>query len=160
MKDSTENEPELTWNEQMRRLLQEMIHYCNSLGSEESPDPVTVADYEARYMDILALAEREYAQNPPSGYYKDGYNLYKRMLKYKDSHLLFLHDRKIPAENNLAERLLRIFKRKQKQAISFRSFDSLGYLCDSLGMIASLRAQGKGLLSGAAAAFDQAIPPP
>jgi hypothetical protein len=39
--------------------------------------------------------------------------------------------------------------------MSFRSFGSLGYLCDSLNVIASLRTQGQSLLSGVAALFDQ-----
>lgn len=34
LKNSIENEPERTWNKEMRSLLQEMIHYRNSLSSE------------------------------------------------------------------------------------------------------------------------------
>jgi hypothetical protein len=160
LKNSTENEAGLTWNEKMRKLLQEAIHYRNGLKPEARLEPARVDGFEARYAGICALAEKEYIQNPPSSYYKDGYNLYRRMAKNKESHLLFLHDRQVPADNNRAERLARIFKRKQKQAISFRSFESLGYLCDSLGVIASLLAQGNGLLSGTAAVFDQVGPPP
>ena len=160
LKDSTENEPGLTWSKKMRGLLQETILYRNSLGPDAALDPAMVKGFEARYVDIIVLAKEEYAQNPPISYYKDGYNLYKRMDRHKDCHLLFLHDRQVPADNNLAERLLRVFKRKQKQAISFRSFESLGYLCDSLGVIASLRAQGDSLLSGTAEVFEQATPPP
>ena len=36
-------------------------------------------------------------------YYRDGFNLAQRMKEYRDAHLLFLHDRRIPATNNLAE---------------------------------------------------------
>jgi hypothetical protein len=160
LKNSRKNEPGLTWSEKMRELLQEAIHYRNSLGHEAVLESAKVKAFETRYADILTLAEKEYAQNPPSSYYKDGYNLYKKMTKYKESHLLFLHDKRVLADNNRAERLARIFKRKQKQAISFRSFEGLGYLCDSLGGIASPLAQGNGLLSGAAAAFDRVSPPP
>mgnify|MGYP000326175732 FL=1 len=39
------------------------------------------------------------------------------------NHLLFLHDSRIPATNNEAERLLRNYKRKQAQAVTFRSFE-------------------------------------
>lgn len=46
--------------------------------------------------------------------------------------LLFLHDLRVPVTNNLAERLLRAFKRKQAQAVSFRRQDSLDYLCRSM----------------------------
>ncbi len=35
-------------------------------------------------------------------YYREGYNLYLRMEKYKENHLLFLHDTRVPANNNYA----------------------------------------------------------
>jgi hypothetical protein len=51
----------------------------------------------------------------------------------------------VPATNNLSERLLRTFKRKQKQVMVFRSFGNIIYLCDSMGIIESLRSQGRNL---------------
>ena len=86
---------------------------------------------------------------------KKGYNLFKKMLKYRDNHLLFLHDRRVPHSNSLSERLLRIFKRKQHQVMTFRSFENLAYLCQSLGVIASLRSQGKNLYNNVASIFDK-----
>lgn len=71
--------------------------------------------------------------------YRDGYNLYKRMVKYRTAHLLFLHDMKVPHNNNLAERLLRAYKRKQHQVMSFRSDESIDYLCQCMSMLLSLR---------------------
>ena len=62
--------------------------------------------------------------------YADGYNLYRRMEKFKEAHLRFLYDYTIPTTNNAAERYLRNYKRKQKQAISFRSFTSIEDLCN------------------------------
>ena len=53
--------------------------------------------------------------------------------------LLFLHDLRVPVTNNLAERLLRAFKRKQAQAVSFRRQDSLDYLCRSMSMLFMMR---------------------
>lgn len=43
-------------------------------------------------------------------------------------HGRFLHDYKIPATNNTAERYLRNYKRKQKQAMTFRSFAAISML--------------------------------
>ena len=54
-------------------------------------------------------------------------------------HLLFLHDLRVPATNNEAERLLRNYKRKQKQAVTFRSIDSINYLCDCMSMLVWIR---------------------
>ena len=60
--------------------------------------------------EILHKAEEEYKDVPPNEYYKEGYNLYRRMEKYMENHLLFLHDHRVPATNNEAERLLRAIK--------------------------------------------------
>jgi len=154
LKDSMDNEPGLTWNKQMRGLIQEIIHYRNSEDPEADPAPVVIKGFVDKYHEILALAQKEYEYEPPSKYYIDGYNLYKRLDDYKDYHLLCLYDRRIPTSNNLSERLLRVFKRKQKQAMTFRSFDNLAYLCESMGVIESLRRQNENLYISASTVFD------
>lgn len=136
---SIQNEKELTWNAQMRELLREMIHYRNSLNPDEDLDPLMVEAFEEKFGQILDLADREYEYDPPSKYYMDGFNLKERLREFRQAHLLFLHDKNVPADNNIAERLLRIFKRKQRQVMSFRCFESLEYLCQSLTMLARLR---------------------
>jgi len=123
LKDCMENESNLKWNQLMRELVKEMIHFRKSLPSDGDRDPDEinpdkVADFERRYDEILDIAKEEYEYEPPSKYYKKGYNLFKKMLRYRDNHLLFLHDRRIPHSNSLSERLLRIFKRKQHQGHS------------------------------------------
>ena len=55
------------------------------------------------------------------------------------NHLLFLHDFRVPATNNEAERLLRNYKRKQAQAVTFRSFESIDYLCQCMSMLVLMR---------------------
>lgn len=139
LKDSIQNEPERTWNGEMRSLIQEMIHYRNNLPSEEEADADKTAGFEERYRAILRKAEEEYKDVPPSEYYKEGYNLYRRMEKYMENHLLFLHDHRVPATNNEAERLLRSYKRKQQQAVSFRSQESIESLCQCMSMLVMMR---------------------
>ena len=129
LKDSMDNEKDRSWNRQMHSLIQEMIHYRNGLSESEEPDPQTVSEFEERYKTILSIAGDEYDYEPHGKYYRDGYNLYKRMKKYKKDHLLFLHNKNVPATNNEAERLLRKYKRKQAQAVSFRSPSSIDHLC-------------------------------
>ena len=65
------------------------------------------------------------------------------MKKDPDSYLLFLHDPEVPFDNNLSERLLRCYKRKQAQAVSFRSFESLEDLCDCMSMLFLMRKNGE-----------------
>ena len=139
LKDSMDNEKDRTWNRQMHSLIQEMIHYRNGLSESEDPDPQTVSEFEERYKTILSIAGDEYDYEPPGKYYRDGYNLYKRMKKYKKDHLLFLHNKNVPATNNEAERLLRKYKRKQAQAVSFRSPSSIDHLCKCMSMLVLMR---------------------
>ncbi len=139
LRDSMDNEPDRTWNRQMRSLLQEMIHYRNSLTEEADPDTAKVSEFERRYRKVLQQAGDEYRYIPPDKYYRDGYNLYLRMEEYMANHLLFLHDHRIPATNNEAERLLRAYKRKQQQAVSFRSFENIDYLCQCMSMLVMMR---------------------
>lgn len=144
LKDSIGNEPERSWNQAMHSLIREMIHYRNRMEPEEEPDAVKVADFEERYRSVLQKAADEYEDIPPSKYYRDGYNLYRRMGNYMANHLLFLHDHRVPATNNEAERLLRNYKRKQQQAVLFRSQDSIGYLCQCMSMLIMMRQKEDG----------------
>jgi hypothetical protein len=117
----------------LSELAKEPCESCCRKSTTEKvfSDPAKVKEFENSYIEILELAKVCTSQG---NYYRDGYNLYKRLDKYRNSHLLFLHDERVPTNNNLCERKGRIFKRKQKQVMAFRSFDSLSYLCDSMSI--------------------------
>lgn len=136
LKDSMENEQERTWNKEMHSLIQEIIDYWkhNPVIDEE-----TVLGFEKRYREVLEKAREEYEYEPASQYYREGYNLYLRMNKKMEHHLLFLHDDRVPDTNNAAERQLRSYKRKQKQAVSFRSFEAVDQLCKCMSMLVMMR---------------------
>lgn len=162
LKGSMQNEPNRKWAGQMRELIREMIHFVNGLDPEDDRDPDgidpgLVEAFEKRYDEILALAKEEYEYDPPSEYNIDGFNLYKKLEKYKAEHILFLHDRRVPATNNVSERLLRPIKRKLAQMMTFRSFEALDNLCRSMGTVAALRAEGGNLYSSVAAIFDRVV---
>ena len=162
LKGSIENEATLIWNRQMQELIREMIHFRKHLDPNDNRDPDKidpdmVNSFESRYDDILRLANTEYEYEPPKKYYRDGYNLYLRMEKYKAAHLLFLHDLKVPYSNSVCERLLRIYRRKQHQVMAFRSFESLNGWCCVHGVIATLRARGKPLFDSIATIFDTPV---
>ena len=123
----------------MHALVQEMVHFRNGCRQPHGPDPEIVSGFEKRYREILETARKEYENIPANDYYKDGYNLFLRMEKYMHNHLLFLHDIRVPATNNEAERLLRNYKRKQAQAVTFRSFESIDYLCQCMSMLVLMR---------------------
>ena len=160
LKGSMENEPNLKWNLLMRDLLREMIHFRKNLDPEDKRnpdeiDPGGVKALELRYDKILELANEEYDNEPPSKYNMDGFNLYERLRKYKANHLLFLHDRRVPYSNSLAERLLRVIKRKQHQVMCFRSFGGLDELCNCLGTIETQRSRGGNVYEGVRKLFDK-----
>ncbi len=142
LKDSMENEKGLTWNGQMLKLIQEMIHENNAAPAEGIAGQ-KIAEFEARYDAIVQTAAKEYEDNPPSDYYRDGYNLYLRMAKYKHNHLLFLSNPLVEPDNNLCERKARILKGKINQAISLRSFENLEYFCECLSVLDHFATDGK-----------------
>lgn len=142
LKDSMENEKGLTWNRQMHTLIQGMIHENNAAPTDGIADE-KIADFEARYDTIVQTATEEYENAPPSDYYRDGYNLYLRMIEYKHNHLLFLSNPPVEPDNNLCERKARILKGKINQAISLRSFEHLVYFCECLSVLDYFAADGK-----------------
>lgn len=133
LRDSIENEKDITWNRSMLELIQEMIHE-NNLAPEGMADE-KIEGFEARYDAIVQTAAEEYEDKPPSDYYRDGYNLYQRMIENKHNHLLFLSNPLVEPDNNLCERKARILKGKINQAISLRSFEHLTYFCECLSVV-------------------------
>ena len=154
LKGSIENEKNLTWNIQMRVLIQEMIHYRNLQDDDAQPDLEEVEKYKQRWREIMEVARVEYEFEPPGKYYREGYRLYKRLDEYMDYHFTFLEDYSVPATNNYAERQLRMIKRKQQAAVTFRSFEGLEYYCDAMTVIGTLRLQKKNLFSNITAIFS------
>lgn len=134
LRDSIENEKDLTWNSRMLELIQEMIHENNQAPAEGIAEE-KIAAFESRYDDIVNTATEEYENTPPSEYYMDGYNLYQRMVRYRHNHLLFLSEPLVEPDNNLCERKARILKGKINQAISLRSFEHLTYFCECLSVL-------------------------
>lgn len=140
LKNSMDNEPELKWNRKMHSFLENMIHEYKQADGKLSQERIN--QIRTEYDEILKLACREYEYVPPSDYYREGFNLQKRLREYRESHLYFLEHPQVEYTNNLSERGLRKFKRKQKQAVTFRSQENAGYFCDALSIIETNRLQG------------------
>ena len=156
---SIQNETELEWNKQMLKLFRKMLHYRNGLSENESLSPSIVSEFETEYDRILETAQKEYTDEPPNDYYREGYNLFIRLRKYKENELLFLHDKRVPANNSLCERLARVYKRKQKQAVTLRSQKNLCYICDGLSIVYLLRSNEENVYQKIAEIYDRECPP-
>ena len=119
LKGAMENEPDLTWHGKMLALLKDM----NDTRQKAEGHILTekqITEFEKRYDDILDLADREYEDNPPSDYYRKGYNLSKELRDYREANLLFLRHPEVDFTNNEAERALRKVKRHMAVSGTFR----------------------------------------
>jgi len=150
LQDGIDNEPNLTWNIKMKEFLSSTIHEVkqNRVLSENR-----IKELEETYDQILKTADKEYYLHPPRKYYPEGFNLFIRMRSYRDNHLLFLHHPEIEYTNNTSERALRRFKRKFKQAVTFRSNESVEALCNCMGIIETRRLQGCNIFKTSKEAF-------
>lgn len=146
-----ENEPHLTWHRKMHRLLQRMIHTAkkNKNGIPDDKINKLTDKYEA----ILSIASEEYLKHPPEKECMEGYNLQKRMREYQTDHLYFLSHPDVDYTNNISERGLRKFKRKQKQAVVLRSDSGGQHICNALTIIETARMQHKNVYDTIESAF-------
>jgi predicted secreted protein len=159
LKGICENESEKTWAKAMRSLFC-IANDAAKTAREEgllSLSSEDIAAFEARYDAILELAEREYEAQLqlPARYRPEGIALFTRLKQYRNCHLAFMHDLRIPFDNNASERLLRKAKGKLKQSGGFRSTErGEAYYCDFLSISETAVLRGKEPLEVIRAIFD------
>ena len=125
LKGAEENERELEWHGKMRQLLLKM----NKTREEKEGRVLSEEEIEVfsrQYDEILDLADKEYYDNPPSRYYRKGYNLFKELRDFKESVLLFLYNPEVDFSNNEAERVARKVKRHLAVSGTFRGKTNAG----------------------------------
>ncbi len=150
-----------TWAADMGKLLLDIKAQVEVAPPEQmalSPDLIAI--YEQRYD---ALLQAGFDANPPPEHpppKKRGRkkqsppkNLLDHLQKYKAETLAFMHDFRVPFDNNLAERDVRMIKVKQKISGSFRTRTGADTFCAIRSYISTVRKHGCNVIQAIYDAF-------
>ena len=145
-----------SWAGDMAKLLKEILHQKNQLKADgiDCFEINLLAEYVKRYDEILVQANRQFQSDYDANAYKDEERrLMIRLGKYKDNHLLFMYDFKIPFTNNRAETDIRPAKRKLNIGI-FRSDDGANCYLQIRSFISTFSKNNKNIFQGLKDAFN------
>jgi transposase len=147
-----EEEEQLGWAGKLKRLLVEMKTAVAAGQSALSASQRQ--SFVRRYGRLLrqGLAGESQKEPPASG--KRGKkkqskakNLLDRLQQYRRETLRFMVDFRVPFDNNLAERDLRMMKVQQKISGCFRSEAGAGIFCRIRSYVSTMRKQGHNVLT-------------
>lgn len=154
-KAGIENEPDKTWHKKLAEWISRAVVYWDSVvNGLMKPDRGKAQVLINELREILKLAEDEYEYEPPSKYFTEGYNTFKRMKENFDDYVLFLKEINVEPTNNVAERFGRKYKRKAHQVMAFKSLIWGNYFCDGLSIIESLKAIGENVFDALTQRFN------
>lgn len=135
LKKNTEESGNI-WSGELRALLcginkerKKRIAIESSFTKEE------IINYEATYDSLLLKGRSENVRTTGKYAKKEEKTLLNRLEKYKENHLLFVHDFQVGFDNNMSERDLRKCKNRQKIAGGFRKQSGNEMYCNIMSVI-------------------------
>lgn len=147
-----EEQYQQAWAGEMTQLLRDAkqeVADCADEG-QSGLSPERIAFYHQEYERLL---RQGFLANPPPdtpppkkrGRKKQSppQNLLDRLQKYQHETLMFIADFRVPFDNNLAERDVRMMKVKQKVSGTFRTQHGAEMFCDLRAYISTARKQGQ-----------------
>jgi transposase len=162
-----------TWAEEMSILLRDLKQQVDDakVQGEATLTPDLVQWFESRYEMLVevGLAANPVPQPSPDAAKSRGRpkqspakNLLDRLQQHQSQVLAFMHDFRIPFDNNQAERDLRMMKLKQKISGGFRSVEGAQMFGRIRGYISTLKKQGLNVLDALKQVFlgNPTIPQP
>ena len=102
--------------------------------------------YEKKYDELIVLGRAENKKTKHRYAKDEEKKLWNRMEKYKRNHLLFMHDFRMPFDNNMSERDLRKAKNRQKMSGGFRKVSGYEMYCRIVTIIETLKRRKMGIL--------------
>jgi transposase len=163
-----EETTEQAWPRKMIELLLRAKEHADAAKLAQGPvASEQINALRRQYKSILAQGE---ADNPRLARAKikqrgrikqsPAANLLLRLREYTDDVLRFLTDPRVPFDNNLAERDIRMPKLKQKTSGCFRTVSGAASFCTIRSYFATLRKQGRNVFHALTLAFQGNPPDP
>ncbi len=121
--------------------------------------PQAINDFCTQYQHLIEPALQDNPAPPPvrgrQGRQRQGplRSLLLRLKNHASAVLAFMHDFRVPFDNNLAERDLRMAKVRQKISGGFRSWRGAEIFCLIRGYISTMRKQGQNVLAALNSVF-------
>jgi transposase len=150
------------WATEMKALLVEIKQRVETAIEEgnRSLSAEEIEKFESRYYRILKRGLRAESLKPALETGKRGpkkqskaKNLLDRLMRYRAETLAFMYDFRVPFDNNLAERDLRMMKVQQKISGSFRKGEGAKIFCRIRSYISTMRKQGHNVLTALKSVF-------